>query len=83
MGRGLISGLGTTVKVHSEVIQIGKTMAMIRGSMESLDGKIIYATCEQHKVAVPTQPEHLQFKVAWDDLWDKEGDQVKKEKARL
>jgi acyl-coenzyme A thioesterase 13 len=51
-------------------MQVGKTMAMIRGSMTSLDGKIIYCTCEHHKVSVPTRPEHLLHKVAWDELWE-------------
>jgi acyl-coenzyme A thioesterase 13 len=64
--------IGTTVMIHSEVVQVGKTMAMICGTMSSLDGKTIYATCEQHKVAVPTQPKHLEFRIGWDDLWDKE-----------
>jgi acyl-coenzyme A thioesterase 13 len=64
--------IGTTVKVHSEVIQVGKTMAMIRGTMSSLDAKTTYCTCEHHKVAVPTQPRHLEFRVGWDSLWDKE-----------
>jgi acyl-coenzyme A thioesterase 13 len=64
--------IGTTVMIHSEVVQVGKTMAMIRGTMSSLDGKTIYATCEQHKVAVPTQPKHLEFRIGWDDQWDKE-----------
>lgn len=41
---------------------MGRTMAMIRGTMESLDGKIIYCTCEHHKVAVPTPAEHLKFR---------------------
>jgi acyl-coenzyme A thioesterase 13 len=37
--------------------------------MCSPDGKTIYATCEHHKVAVPTRPEHLKYLVPWDDLW--------------
>ncbi|KAG9234575.1 thioesterase family protein-like protein [Amylocarpus encephaloides] len=66
--------VGTKVRLHSEVIQVGKTMAMIRGKMSSLDGKIVYCTCEHHKVAVPTQPAHLDFKVEWDQLWEKDSD---------
>jgi acyl-coenzyme A thioesterase 13 len=50
-------------------MQVGRTMAMIRGTMCSPDGKTIYATCEHHKVAVPTRPEHLKYLVPWDDLW--------------
>ncbi|CZR53760.1 uncharacterized protein PAC_03641 [Phialocephala subalpina] len=60
-------------EIHSEVTQVGKTMAMIRGTMTSQDGKTIYCTCEHHKVAVPTQPKHLEHKVPWDELWVKDG----------
>lgn len=42
-------------------------MAMIRGTMTSEDGKVIYCTCEHHKVAVPTQKSHLAHRVAWDE----------------
>lgn len=48
-------------------------MALIRGEMVSMDGKTTYATCEHHKVAVPTRPEHLGFRVPWDELWEKDG----------
>lgn len=53
-------------------------MAMISGRMTSMDGKIIYCTCEHHKVAVPTRKEHLakEYEVEWDRLW-------KDEKAKL
>lgn len=51
-------------------MQVGRTMAMIRGTMSSQDGKVVYCTCEHHKVAVPTQKEHLEYKVAWDELWE-------------
>jgi acyl-coenzyme A thioesterase 13 len=46
-------------------------MAMISGRMTSTDGKTIYCTCEHHKVAVPTRPEHLakEYEVEWDRLW--------------
>jgi hypothetical protein len=47
-------------------------MAMIRGTMMSQDGKTIFCTCEHHKVNVPTREAHLQYRVAWDDLWDKD-----------
>lgn len=52
-------------------------MAMIRGTMTSQDGKTIFCTCEHHKVSVPTQPDHLKHKVAWDDLWAADGVIVK------
>jgi acyl-coenzyme A thioesterase 13 len=60
-------------------MQVGRTMAMIRGVLTSQDGKTIYCTCDQHKVSVPTRPEHLKYRVEWDELWDKEG----QEKAKL
>jgi len=65
--------IGTTIRIHSEVAQIGKTMAMIRGTMTSQDRKTIFCTCEHHKVAVPTQSKHLEHKVPWDELWEKDG----------
>ncbi|PMD38847.1 hypothetical protein L207DRAFT_513331 [Hyaloscypha variabilis F] len=65
--------LGTKVRIHSEVCQVGKTMAMIRGIMTSQDGKTIFCTCEHHKVNVPTREAHLQHRVPWDDLWDRDG----------
>jgi len=40
-------------------VQHGRTMAMIRGSMESENGKTVYATCEHHKVFLPSKPEHM------------------------
>jgi acyl-coenzyme A thioesterase 13 len=61
-------------------MQVGRTMAHIRGSMQSLDGKIVYCTCEHHKVGVPSRPDHLEHKVEWDDLWEAEGEM---EKAKL
>ncbi len=73
--------VGTTVRLHSEVTQIGKTMAMIRGVMASQDGKTTYCTCEHHKVSVPTQPNHLNYKVSWDDLWAVEA--AEKNKTKL
>ncbi|KAM3079064.1 hypothetical protein ACMFMF_003993 [Clarireedia jacksonii] len=72
--------IGTTVRLYSEVMQYGKTMAMIRGSMTSQDGSIIYCTCEHHKVSVPTKHEHLAHKVEWDGLWEKDADAGSKSK---
>ena len=37
-------------------------MALIRGVMESVDGKTIYAVCDHHKVNVPTLPEHIDLR---------------------
>jgi acyl-coenzyme A thioesterase 13 len=47
---------------------------MIQGKMSSVDGKVVYCTCEHQKVAVPTRPEHLtkEFEVDWDRLWDQD-----------
>jgi acyl-coenzyme A thioesterase 13 len=72
---------GTTIRIHSEVVQAGRTMAMIRGRMTSPDGKTTYCTVEHHKVSVPTQPQHLEHRVEWDGLW--EADAVVPGKARL
>ncbi|KAF2841670.1 hypothetical protein M501DRAFT_1000942 [Patellaria atrata CBS 101060] len=65
--------LNVTVRIKSVVIQAGRTMAMIQGQMTSRDGKIVYVTCEHHKVNVPTKPEHLAAKVAWDKVDVDEG----------
>jgi len=53
---------GTKVRVHCWVMQHGRTMAMLRGNIESLDGKIVYATCEHHKVHLPSLAEHLELR---------------------
>ena len=37
-------------------------MALIRGAIESVDGKTIYAVCDHHKVNVPTLPEHIDLR---------------------
>ncbi len=70
--------IGTKIHIHSTVLQVGRTMAMISGRMTSTDGKIVYCTCEHHKVAVPTRKEHLakEYEVEWDRLW-------RDEKAKL
>lgn len=53
----LTHALGTTIRVKATIIQHGKTMALLRGAIESKDGKIVYATAEHHKVSVPALPE--------------------------
>ncbi|KAL3421347.1 thioesterase superfamily protein [Phlyctema vagabunda] len=73
--------IGTKIRLHANVTGAGRTMAMIRGTMTSVDGKIIYCTAEHHKVHVPTRPEHNKYKIAWDDLWDADGKEI--EKSRL
>ncbi|KAJ9663925.1 hypothetical protein H2201_005407 [Coniosporium apollinis] len=59
--------IGTTVRINSVVMQAGKTMAMIRAEMTSVDGKVIYCTCEHHKVNVPSQAKHLAVRIPWDE----------------
>ncbi|KAF2086905.1 thioesterase family protein-like protein, partial [Saccharata proteae CBS 121410] len=59
--------IGTRVLLSSRVTQLGRTMAMIRGEMTSLDGKIIYATVEHHKVNTPLRAGHLDARVPYDD----------------
>lgn len=63
--------IGTHVRLNSRVISVGKQMAMIRGDMTSMDGKVIYCTVEHHKVNTPVLREHLLARVPWDDDWDK------------
>jgi len=66
--------IGTTIRLRSQVTQVGRTMAMIRGTMTSLDGATIFCTCEHHKVRVPTPAHHLVHRVAWDELWEKDAE---------
>jgi ribulose bisphosphate carboxylase small subunit len=49
----------TIIRLRSQVVQHGRTMALIRVAIESIDGETVYATCEHHKVNVPTLPEHI------------------------
>ncbi|KAI9053856.1 hypothetical protein LZ554_002803 [Drepanopeziza brunnea f. sp. 'monogermtubi'] len=72
----------TTVRIHSRVLQVGKTMALIRGEMTSLDGEKVYCTAEHHKVSVPSKPEHLLHRIEWDSnrAQDKGVDQTQKAK---
>jgi acyl-coenzyme A thioesterase 13 len=64
--------IGVTVRLISRVVSVGKQMAMVRGEMTSLDGKIIYCTAEHHKVNAPVQPEHLIARLPWDDEFEKQ-----------
>ncbi|KAH8704033.1 HotDog domain-containing protein [Talaromyces proteolyticus] len=50
--------LGTKVCIRCQVEQHGRTMALLSGYFESLDGKTKYATVEHHKVHVPSIPEY-------------------------
>jgi acyl-coenzyme A thioesterase PaaI-like protein len=62
----------THVRLHSHVVSIGRQMAMIRGEMTSLDGKITYCTVEHHKVNTPVRDSHRQARVAWDSEFESE-----------
>ncbi|KAK7534282.1 HotDog domain-containing protein [Phyllosticta citribraziliensis] len=77
--------IGTKVLLSSKVVQIGKKMAMIKGEMTSLDGKTVYATAEHHKVNALPNPQHLEFRVPWDDEVeaDIKGENAKKKAAKL
>lgn len=48
--------VGTTVRVHAEVVQHGKTMCMIRGRMTSVDSNTVYCVGEHHKVGLVPKP---------------------------
>ncbi len=63
--------LRSTVVVHAHVYHVGRNMAMIKGWMTSEDGKVVYATCDHHKVAMATPEKHLAFRVPWDAQWEK------------
>lgn len=69
--------IGTTVRLVSRVMSVGKQMAMIRGEMTTLDGKTTFCTVEHHKVNVPVLPEHLSVRIPWDDEFEKEWGVVK------
>ncbi|PGH00156.1 hypothetical protein GX51_05969 [Blastomyces parvus] len=57
--------IGTTVYIRTKVVQHGRTMALMSATMESKDGKIIYATAEHHKVHTPSMPEYSQKIREW------------------
>jgi acyl-coenzyme A thioesterase 13 len=52
-------------------------MALLRGEMRSVDGTVLYCTCEHHKVSVPTPKENLEVRIKWDGLWDENGRRAK------
>ncbi|OJD18293.1 hypothetical protein AJ78_01669 [Emergomyces pasteurianus Ep9510] len=51
--------IGTTVYIRANIIQHGRTMALMSATMESRDGKVVYATAEHHKVNTPALPEYV------------------------
>lgn len=79
--------VGTTVRISAEVVQVGKTMALIVGRMTSPDGETVYCTCEHHKVNVPTRRAHRLAKISWDEEFDRQHgtgvDGAEKGKAKL
>ena len=62
--------IGTTIHIHAYVYQVGRTLAYIKGWMTSEDGVTVYATCEHHKIHIPTRAAHLRYKIKWDEKWD-------------
>jgi hypothetical protein len=56
------SSTDTVVRIKAHVVQHGRTMALIKGEMTSVDGRTVYVTVEHHKVNVPTRPEHLSMR---------------------
>jgi acyl-coenzyme A thioesterase 13 len=73
--------LRTTVLLHSRVVSAGRQMALIRGTMTSLDGKVVYCTVDHHKVNTPVLEHHRKIRVAWDDEFEK--DWSGQEKAKM
>ena len=55
---------GTKVRLRSWVVGHGRTATLLRGQTESVDGKTVYATCEQHKIHVPMSEEHVRYREA-------------------
>ena len=71
--------IGTVVRLESRVVSVGRQMAMIRGTMKSLDGKTTFCTVEHHKVNSPVLERHRDAKIPWDEEWEREW----KEKAKI
>lgn len=75
--------IGTTVRLRSWVVQHGRTMAMIRGEMTSLDGKTVYCTAEHHKVNISMKPEHTGVRLPWDDEMEREINEETERKVKF
>lgn len=60
--------IGIKVRLYCQVMHVGRTAAMLHGEMTSLDGKVVYCTAENQRIAVPTQKWHMgeKFEVDWD-----------------
>jgi acyl-coenzyme A thioesterase 13 len=64
--------IGVTVLLRSKVVSVGRQMAMIQGTMTSLDEKVVYCTAEHHKVNTPVPDKHRNARVEWDDEFERE-----------
>ncbi|KAF2008766.1 thioesterase family protein-like protein [Aaosphaeria arxii CBS 175.79] len=64
--------IGTTVRLKSKVMSVGRQMAMVRGTMESLDGRVTYCTVEHHKVNAPVLEHMRAVRVDWDEVFERE-----------
>jgi acyl-coenzyme A thioesterase 13 len=51
----------TKVIVDSNVVQAGRTMALIRGEIKSPDGKIVYVVVDHHKVNLGPPPDMIEL----------------------
>ncbi|KAJ4302804.1 hypothetical protein N0V90_001695 [Kalmusia sp. IMI 367209] len=71
-----------TVRISTKVVSVGKQMALIRGVMTSLDGKITYCTAEHHKVNTPVRDHHRLVRIPWDDEFEKDWEAKKAEKVK-
>ena len=44
--------LPATVRIQCQVIQNGRSARLVRGAVTSRDGKVVYSTCEHHKISI-------------------------------
>ncbi|RPA82844.1 hypothetical protein BJ508DRAFT_413776 [Ascobolus immersus RN42] len=74
--------VGTKLRIESRVVALGKQMQMIRAEMMDVEGKVVFATCEQHKVHLkPFLREGEELREGRVVIVEKE--EVVKEKAKL
>lgn len=69
--------IGTTVYFRSRVVQHGKTMALIKGEVTDEQAKVVYATCEHHKVNTPMLKEHKDARIPYDEVLEQEAREKK------
>lgn len=70
----------STIRIRNWVVQHGRTSCLIRGQMESVDGKTVYSTCEQHKINTGMSAEHEQFR---REMWEERSHLQDRTKAKL